>query len=117
MLLVALAVALLVSVANADAECIDVYGYSSCAYFQRAKCWVDGLDASKYTVQSHGGTRDEYQGTLTRLKNQHSGMDKQHRTSPLVLRGCGSDKTYVGGSDDLVKLLKERRVSAPAGCW
>ena len=98
-------------------ECISVYGYSSCAYFQRAKCWADALDHAAFTVTLEGGSRDTYQSKLAKLKDEHDEIQKSHRTSPLVLRGCGDEKHYIGGSDDFVKYLKDKRISAPAGCW
>jgi hypothetical protein len=98
-------------------ECVQVYGYSSCAYFQRAKCWADALDASHFTATVQGGDRDQYQDKLRKLKDEHDEVQKTHRTSPLVLRGCGDEKHYIGGSDDFVKFLKGKGVAAPAGCW
>jgi hypothetical protein len=101
-----------------DHECLQIYGYSSCGYYQRAKCWADALDSSLFTVTLEGGTRDQYQHKLSQLKDEHEAVQKSHRTSPMVLRGCGDDKKhYVGGSDDLVAYLKSKRIAAPAGCW
>ena len=101
----------------ADNGCIAIYGYSSCAYFQRAKCWGDALakNPDKWTVATIGGTRDEYQAHLARLKGLHSSIDPSHRTSPLVMRGC-EKPMYVGGSDAFVAMLKNEGISAE-GCW
>ncbi len=54
-----------------DRSCIAVYGYSSCAYYQRASCWANHLKATKeFSVATIGGSRDEYQTHLARLKGE-----------------------------------------------
>jgi hypothetical protein len=105
MMFVAVVLVFLSFACGEDRSCIAVYGYSSCAYFQRASCWSNYLKTKDFSVANIGGTRDEYQAHLARLKPLHSSIDPNHRTSPLVMRGCEKPQ-YVGGSDDFVKMMK-----------
>lgn len=106
----------LLAVVQATKECVSIYGYSSCAYFQRAQCWGNALPQDKWSVTSTGGSRDDYQNNLKTLKETNKSILASHRTSPMVLVGCGDQARYVGGSDDFVAYLKKLQVSAP-GCW
>merc|ERR1711974_22899 len=110
------AVLLVVATDALDAQCIAIYGYSSCAYFRRAECWGKALPKDKYTVAVVGGTRAEYHEHLKRLKGLHGTIEPGHRTSPMVLRGCEYPQ-FVGGSDDFVAMLKKEGIDTPQGCW
>merc|ERR1712137_461874 len=110
-----LLIALLGSADALDNSCIAIYGYSSCAYFKRAECWANSLPKPEWSVAVGGGTRPEYHERLAKLKALHPSIDKSHRTSPMVMRGCEEPK-YVGGSDDFIRMLKEEGIKQPKGC-
>ena len=97
-------------------ECYQVYGYNGCAFFERAKCWANSLDSGKFKVKVSGTSRPQYQQKLASLKQDHASVDKHHRTSPIVLSGCGEEPVYVGGSDSFVSQLKQKGIRTD-DCW
>lgn len=45
---IAIVLSLLIVESNATTEqCVDIYGYNSCGYYQRAKCWGNNVRNAK----------------------------------------------------------------------
>lgn len=92
---------------------IKVYGYTSCAYYQKASAVARSIEkrpSNHVKVEVHEApTRESYQFLLKNLQSeldQLDGSDKEkakaHTTSPLVI----INNTYIGGCDDMIALQK-----------
>lgn len=71
MLCVLVVLAVVAASAAAEKQCVQIHGYSGCAFFERAKCWGEELAKKDgFHVVTKGGTRDEYQQAQRRQERR-----------------------------------------------
>merc|ERR1712137_365991 len=98
-------------------QCFDVLGIASDPYYMQSRCWAELLqrqvDESNSVLQAKFNfwgprNRKEFEKKLKEIQRNYP-ETQRHYGSPIIFEGCDpSDLSYVGGSRELISLLKQR---------
>ncbi|KAI8813589.1 hypothetical protein BJ742DRAFT_849427 [Cladochytrium replicatum] len=92
--------------------CINVAGFSTCPYFQRARSLAESLPSEKFSALVDGLPRDIWNQKKYDLQKSIPGAE-QHQTSPMVWLGCGGQSLqFIGGASEFVDYAGQKGWSA-----
>jgi len=106
-------------------RCYHVFGYTRDPMYQRLKCWArelykeTGISPQQVQFDFKGPvTKEDYRKQIGYQVKVLGEKAKNHKSPPLVWQGCYKEEyDYVGASDELISVLKQRHRMSGEGCW
>jgi len=103
-----------------ESECIKIIGFYECYWWQKSTCYAMEAKSQQKDIVSRdnlhltfmGVERNEWLSYLNLLKQNpkiKARIEDHQGKSPLILKGCTEENMeYVGGTRDLVAILKHK---------